>query len=142
LLALRAMVNALQEGAKADEPWLGQILQTSHVRYSSMSKTQRVVLASFLFNASCVNIASPFDQSTYNLFFTCCINLFENERSDSETVYRTLVGLGNVVYYTRKKGRQLDNTWKGELLRLLPVIDGTFSEERVHNVVGEISGLL
>ena len=84
--------------------------------------------------------------------------LFENEKTDSETVYRTLVGLGNVVrvrfleitmlltfnkvYYARKKGRQLDNTWKGELLRLLPVVDRTFSEERVHNVVGEISRLL
>ncbi|KAF8350535.1 phospholipase A-2-activating protein [Amanita rubescens] len=142
LLALRAMVNALQEGVKSNEPWLGQILQTSHIWYSSMSKAQRVALASLLFNASCVNITSPFDQTTYNLFFACCINLFENEKSDSETVYRTLVGLGNIVYYARKKGRQLDNTWKGELLRLLPIVDRTFFEERVHNVVGEISRLL
>jgi hypothetical protein len=84
--------------------------------------------------------------------------LFENEKSDSETMYRTLVGLGNVVrvrlleiamlltcnqvYYARKKGQQLDNTWKSELLRLLPIINRTFPEERVHNIVGEISGLL
>ncbi len=30
LLALRTMVNALQEGVKADEPWLGQVRGLEH----------------------------------------------------------------------------------------------------------------
>ncbi|KAK2466759.1 hypothetical protein APHAL10511_001017 [Amanita phalloides] len=142
LLVLRTMVNALQEGVRGDQPWLRQILQASQVQYSALGKTQRVALASLFFNASCVDIKSPFDQNTRSLFLISCTNLLKTEKTDSEPAYRALVGLGNVVHSAGTNSRPLDSSWKIELKRHLPLVNGAFSEDRIRNIVGEISALL
>ncbi|KIL69931.1 hypothetical protein M378DRAFT_184295 [Amanita muscaria Koide BX008] len=134
LLVLRTMANALQEGTRVDEPWARQ--------YSSLGKNQRLGLASLVFNASCVNLKTPFDQDTCNLFLTSCMKILSAVGTDSEPVYRTLVGLGNVIYATKRNGSQLENQWKVGFTQVLPNISTTFPEERFRNVIQEMVELL
>ncbi|KAF8637390.1 hypothetical protein AX17_002886 [Amanita inopinata Kibby_2008] len=85
LLLLRTLANALQEGVRAEEPWVGQMLQTaSQVRYSSLGKSQRIAIATLLFNASCLCLRTPFNSDNRDLYFTLCMKVSRNDCQSSK----------------------------------------------------------
>ncbi|KDQ61148.1 hypothetical protein JAAARDRAFT_573658 [Jaapia argillacea MUCL 33604] len=99
LLLLRAMANSLQDGTLiGDGSWVNLILESlGQVPYEAFTKSQRVVLASVLFNFSCVCLREAVNPNLRSLHFSSVIRVLQGEKTDSETVYRTLVALGNAV---------------------------------------------
>ncbi|KAJ7735276.1 phospholipase A-2-activating protein [Mycena maculata] len=99
MLVLRALANVTQEGSgAADGPWLGEVLKfVSNAAYSTLTPSQRKPLATMLLNVSCVTLFTPLDTTSRGLHLSMIFQVLEEEKTDSESVYRALVGLGNVV---------------------------------------------
>ncbi|KAJ8700517.1 WD repeat protein Lub1 [Pleurotus ostreatus] len=99
LLLLRTLANSFQEGTRLDEgTWPTKVFEgLSQAPYTTLNKTHRVVLATILFNVSCLALSAPSDASIRSKHISLILRILETERSDSEAVYRALVALGNMV---------------------------------------------
>ncbi|PFH54172.1 hypothetical protein AMATHDRAFT_72694 [Amanita thiersii Skay4041] len=143
LLSLRTLANAFQEGTKGDESWITQVFsKLVAVNYAVLGKIQRLALASLLFNASCVDFRTPFNRETRKLYLRCISNVLINEETESEPSYRTLVGLGNTALAAKKNQLQLEFPDKAEMSQGISMQKLNFTEERIRNVVEEITALL
>ncbi|KAJ7154285.1 phospholipase A-2-activating protein [Mycena filopes] len=144
MLVLRALANVTQEGSgAADGPWLGEVLKgVSEARYSTLAPGQRKPLATLLLNVSCITLFTPLDASARALHVSMIFQLLEEEKTDSESVYRALVGLGNVIYASKQQKNPLDSAQAAQVTRALRDLPSRFPEDRVRNIVVEISALL
>ncbi|KAJ7481132.1 phospholipase A-2-activating protein [Mycena galericulata] len=144
MLVLRALANVAQEGSGAAEgPWLGQILQfVSDAPYATLTPSQRKPLATMLLNVSCVTLFTPLDAAGRSLHLSMICQALEEEKSDSESVYRVLVGLGNVIYASKQQNNPLDGAQAAQVTRCMRELPTRFPEDRIRNIVVEISALL
>ncbi|KAJ7940186.1 phospholipase A-2-activating protein [Mycena leptocephala] len=144
MLVFRALANVAQEGSgAADGPWLGQVLKVvSDASYATLSPTQRKPLATMLLNVSCVTLFTPLDAASRSLHVSMIFQVLEEEKSDSESLYRALVGLGNVIYASKQQKTPLDGAQAAQVTRSMRDLPSRFPEDRVRNLVVEISALL
>ncbi|KAJ7161499.1 phospholipase A-2-activating protein [Mycena crocata] len=144
MLVFRALANVAQEGSgAADGPWLGQILKVvSDASYPTLTPSQRKPLATMLLNVSCVTLFTPLDAAGRAVHLSMIFQVLEEEKSDSESVYRALVGLGNVIYASKQQNNPLDGAQAAKVTRCMRDLPTRFPEDRVRNIVVEISALL
>ncbi|KAJ7137827.1 WD40-repeat-containing domain protein [Mycena epipterygia] len=144
MLVLRALANVTQEGSgAADGPWLGQILKgVSDAPYAALTPSQRKPLATWLLNVSCVTLFTPLDTAGRALHLSMVFQVLEQEKTESESVYRALVGLGNVIYASKQQNNPLDGAQAAQVTRCMRDLPTRFPEDRVRNMVVEISALL
>ncbi|KAF8891244.1 phospholipase A-2-activating protein [Infundibulicybe gibba] len=144
LLLFRTLANIFQDGLRiGDGAWIRQIFEAlGQVPYASLNKTQRVALATILFNASCVNLKSPFESNIRDQHLALIFRVLESESADSEAVYRALVGLGNLVVAAKEHDRPLSGSQSGETSQCTHALPTSFPEERIRNITREISALL
>ncbi|TFK76208.1 phospholipase A-2-activating protein [Pluteus cervinus] len=145
LLVLRTLANSfLDDSAMADEAWGEEVLKgLSQAPYAALNKTQRVTLATILFNISCYNLRSPVSATFLEKLASHIFVILENEKADSEAVYRALVGLGNLAYAGKTKGARLGSAQSSKTKELLRALPTAFSsEERIQNVKKDILVLL
>ncbi|KAK7038158.1 phospholipase A-2-activating protein [Favolaschia claudopus] len=144
MLVFRAVANVAQEGSSAaDGPWLGQMLKVvSGASYGTLTPAQRKPWATMLLNVSCVTLFTPLDTSSRELHLSMIFQVLEEEKTDSESVYRALVGLGNVIYASKQQNSPLGGAQAAQVTRSMRDLPTRFPEDRVRNVVVEISALL
>ncbi|KAG6853915.1 hypothetical protein C0991_012584 [Blastosporella zonata] len=142
LLLFRTLANVFQEKISLDGMWTSKVFEAlSQAPYSSLNKNQRVALATILFNASCVSLRTPVDKSFFDQVAKLILRILESETSDSEAVYRALVGLGNLIHASKAQNL-LDAGQSGELIQCIRALPTTFPEERVQNITREIAALV
>ncbi|KAJ7264960.1 WD40-repeat-containing domain protein [Mycena haematopus] len=144
MLVFRALANVAQEGSgAADGPWLGQVLKVvSDAPYAALSPTQRKPLATMLLNVSCITLFTPLDAESRALHMSMIFQVLEEEKTDSESVYRALVGLGNVIYASKQQNNPLGGAQAAQVTRSMRDLPTHFPEDRIRNIVVEISALL
>ncbi|KAJ7024254.1 phospholipase A-2-activating protein [Mycena alexandri] len=144
MLVLRALANVVQEGSgAADGPWLSEVLKVvSEARYASLSPGQRKPLATMLLNVSCVTLFTPLDAQGRALHASMIFQVLEEEKTDSESVYRALVALGNIIYASKQQKNPLDGSQAAQATRSMRDLPSRFPEDRVRNIVVELSALL
>ncbi|KAJ6563233.1 WD40-repeat-containing domain protein [Mycena sp. CBHHK59/15] len=144
MLLLRALANAMQEGSAAAEgPWLGEMLKAvAEAPYAELTPSQRKPLATMLVNVSCVTLFTPLDSAGRALHVSLIFRVLEEEKSDSESVYRALVALGNVIYASKQQNSPLDGAQAAHATRAMRDLPSRFPEDRFRNTVVEISALL
>ncbi|KAF7295597.1 Phospholipase A-2-activating protein [Mycena indigotica] len=144
MLVFRALANVMQEAAGAtDGTWLAERLQVaSAAGYDKLSPTQRKPRATMLLNVSCISLFTPMDSTTRSAHLTMIAEVLTTEKSDSESVYRALVGLGNIVYASKQHQVPLDAAQTALVGRAIKDLPGRFNEERIRGVVVEIGALL
>jgi phospholipase A-2-activating protein len=144
LLLLRTIANAFQEGAPIDEgTWVNQVFEAlGDGPYEAFNKSQRVAIATILFNFSCANARTPVASSVRSLYLTILTGVLRAETTDSEAAYRALVALGNTVHTAKAQNLPLDRTQSTEVRQVASIVPTTFPEDRVKNVSGGIIALL
>ncbi|KAJ7633059.1 phospholipase A-2-activating protein [Roridomyces roridus] len=143
MLVFRALANVAQEASgAADGPWIGQMLKTvSDASYATLSPSQRKPLATMLLNISCVTLFTPLDAVGRGLHLAMIFQALE-DKADSESAYRALVGLGNVMYASKQQSNPLDGAQAAQVTRSMRDLPTRFPEDRFRNLVVEISALL
>ncbi|KAF9484697.1 phospholipase A-2-activating protein [Pholiota conissans] len=142
LLLLRTLANAFQEINQTDTTWLNRILETlAQAPYGVLSKTQRVAVATILFNVSCQGLRFPLGLQLRDQTLSLIAKILESETADAEAVYRALVALGNIAY-TAKTSQSLSAVQTGEIAQCLRSLPTTFPDPRVKNVCTEIGELI
>jgi len=114
----------------------------SQAPYLSLTKAQRVALATILFNFSCLSLSTAVEPVVRGQHLSLILRVLQSETSDSEAVYRALVALGNIVYTAKIQEKPLDVAQAGELREGVQLLLRVFSEERVQSVAGEVAQLL
>jgi len=144
LLLFRALANVFQEGTTInDGVWVQQVFNAlSQAPYLSLTKAQRVALATILFNFSCLILTAAVDPVVRGKHLTLIIQVLQSETNDSEAVYRGLVALGNVVYVAKVQEKPLDEAQTGKVAESIRTLPGIFGDERVQSIVAEITQLL
>ncbi|KAF7329299.1 Phospholipase A-2-activating protein [Mycena kentingensis (nom. inval.)] len=111
-----------------------------------LSAAQRKPRATMSLNVSCLALFTPFVPALRHTYVAPIANVPDTEGAaggDAESVYRALVGLGNVVYASRPHGRPL--SWEGAALvgRCIRELSGKWAgDERVKSVVVETGAYL
>ncbi|KAF8077719.1 phospholipase A-2-activating protein [Lyophyllum atratum] len=142
LLLFRTLANIFQEKMSLEGLWPSKVFEAlSQVPYASLNKTQRVALATVLFNASCVALRDPAEKGFFDQLTAMALQIVESETADSEAVYRALVGLGNLIHAGNAQ-TLLDAPQSGEIVQCIRALPATFPEERVQNITREIAALL
>ncbi|KAF5380915.1 hypothetical protein D9615_004162 [Tricholomella constricta] len=143
LLLFRTLANVFQDKTSLDGTWSNKVFEAlSQAPYASLNKTQRVALATILFNASCVALQTPVEKSFFDQLTALILRILESETEDSEAVYRALVGLGNLIHTAKAQNALLDAGQSGEIVQCIRALPTSFPEERVQNVTREIAALL
>ncbi|KAJ7461585.1 phospholipase A-2-activating protein [Mycena latifolia] len=144
MLVFRSLANVAQEGSgAADEPWLGQVLKVvSDASYATLTPSQRKPLATLLLNVSCVTLFTPLDAAGRAVHLSMIFQVLEQEKTDSESVYRALVGLGNVMYAAKQQNNPIDSAQAAKVTPSISDLPTRFPEDRIRNVIVEISALL
>ncbi|KAJ7286367.1 WD40-repeat-containing domain protein [Mycena rebaudengoi] len=99
MLLLRALANVAQEASgAADGPWLGQMLKfVGSAPYAALTPAQRKPLATLLLNVSSVTLFTPLDSAGRAQHLSMICQVLEEKTTESESAYRALVALGNIV---------------------------------------------
>ncbi|KAG5638990.1 hypothetical protein H0H81_008211 [Sphagnurus paluster] len=143
LLLFRTLANLFQEKVVPEEGWSSKVFEAlGQAPYASLNKTQRVALATILFNASCVALRIPVEKSYFDQVTGLVLRILESETVDSEAVYRALVGLGNLIHIAKNQKTLLDASKAGEIIQCVRALPKIFPEERVQNVTREIVALV
>ncbi|KAJ7080354.1 phospholipase A-2-activating protein [Mycena belliarum] len=144
MLLFRSLANVAQEGSGAtDGPWLGQVLKiVSDASYATLTPSQRKPLATMLLNVSCVTLFTPLDAAGRAVHLSMIYEVLEQEKTDSESVYRALVGLGNIMYAAKQQASPLDSAQAARVTPCMSALPSRFPEDRIRNIVVEISALL
>ncbi|ETW86144.1 hypothetical protein HETIRDRAFT_471477 [Heterobasidion irregulare TC 32-1] len=144
LLFLRTLANAFQDKASVgDSTHVTNIFEAlSHASYEVLTKTQRVALATILFNFSCIALQGRVDPTLRRTHLRLTDQTLRLERIDGEAVYRSLVGLGNMLYAAQTQVYPLEAVQASELKNTVSALPAVFSEERIKAVAGEVLALL
>ncbi|KZT26608.1 phospholipase A-2-activating protein [Neolentinus lepideus HHB14362 ss-1] len=143
LLLLRALANAFS-GLRAVEnsDWAKLILERLHQgKYSILSPKARVVLATVLYNLSCIMLRKRFDPEIRTSLLGLIFQVLETEKQESEAYHRALVALGNVVYAAKEQNAPFGATQVAEIRQAIAVVPTQFSE-RERPVVADVNRLL
>ncbi|KAF9059500.1 WD40-repeat-containing domain protein [Rhodocollybia butyracea] len=143
-LVLKTLANMFQEGTSVDGTWVNETLfALSQLPYEILSKVQRTCLATVLFNMSCTQLRTPFDDYPRQQFLEEAFKILKNETADSETVYRALFAVGNTLHAMKSNSIPLEpaqnQTVLDTLSSLSPAIAG---DARVRDLVGELATFL
>ncbi|KAF5330954.1 hypothetical protein D9619_005411 [Psilocybe cf. subviscida] len=143
LLLLRTLANAFRDDSPTDMAWLGRVLETlAQAPYTVLNKTQRVALATILFNVSCQALRTPLTAQLQSQAVSLVNKILESETVDAEAAYRALVALGNIALAGKTTGDTLDAAQRGEINQCLRSLPRTFPDARVKNICTEIADLL
>ncbi|KAJ3760799.1 phospholipase A-2-activating protein [Lentinula raphanica] len=143
-LVLKTFANMFQEGVKLDEAWVNEVLSAlGQLPYEVLSKAQRTCLATILFNLSCTQLSSSLDATQRQRFFKLVLRILQNEKTDAETVYRTLFAMGNTLYTMKSTSNTPEPTQYQQLVEILPSVSRTFANEsRIQDLSVEVKSLL
>jgi len=144
-LLLKALANAVGEwdgGPKEIEvEWLNKIVEIlGKVPYSQLVKAQKVAFATVLFNISCRG--RRLDSSIRDQVVVLIVRILQEDKVETEAVYRTLVGLGNLAYTAKTLEQPLNPLQSGEIKNAVSSLQQQFSDSRVQNVCNEVLVLL
>jgi len=143
LLLLRTLCNAFQDDGQTDPVWLTKVLETlMQAPYTALNKTQRVALATIVFNVSCQGLRFALGSSLRDRAVPLINKILESEAEDSEAVYRALVALGNIVHNAKSTNSPLSASQKGEIAQRLQSLSSMFPDARVRNICAEIGALI
>ncbi|KAF7325398.1 Phospholipase A-2-activating protein [Mycena venus] len=146
MLVLRALANVAQEGSgAADGPWLGQVLKV--VSDASYVTLFCIAAETAGHNAVECVVRYPVHAAGYRKSGAACVDdlpgtVLEEEKTDSESVYRALVGLGNVIYASKQQNSPFGGAQAAQVTRSMRELPTRFPEDRIRNIVIEISALL
>ncbi|KAF7322314.1 Phospholipase A-2-activating protein [Mycena chlorophos] len=144
MLVFRALANVMQESASAaDGPWLGEMLKlVAQAPYEKLTPMQRKPRATMVLNVSCLTLFTPLDAASRSVHLSMIADVLSTEKTDSESVYRALVGLGNVVYAAKQHKAPLGGADAALVTRSIKDLPSRFNEDRIRNVVVEVGALL
>jgi len=142
LLALRALANCFQtrpeKTAYGNGPWTsGLFAELLKGSYEKLNKSQRVALATLVFNFSCVALTQAVNEGARRAHLELTLRILEKEDTDSETIYRAMVALGNMLSVGKA---QTDNS--EFIRRSIENAASKFSEDRVRVLVAEMKTVL
>ncbi|KAK7040821.1 WD repeat protein Lub1 [Paramarasmius palmivorus] len=141
-LMLRALANLYQDGSVYDKTFLGELLAVlDQPPYETFVLLQRRALATLLFNMSTSYLRTPFDIPQRNQHLALILRALQREKEDSETVYRTVAALGNMLYGMKANKALLSTTQSADIVSTLQSIPPAF-KERVDALVKETASLL
>ncbi|KAG8859365.1 hypothetical protein FRB96_004580 [Tulasnella sp. 330] len=138
LLVLRALANCFHVSpngaASGNGQWTSRLFpEMKKVSYEKLNKSQRVALATLLFNFSCVVLTQEVIAEAGQAHLELTLRVLREETSDSETMYRALVAFGN----TLSTGKIAESTFPG----ILDGVASRFSEDRMKVLTTEIRAL-
>lgn len=144
-LVLKALANAVGDwngGAEEVEAeWLSKVVENvGKVPYGRLVKAQKVAFATVLFNISCRG--RQLTSSVRGHVVGLIVRILEEEKAETETAYRALVGLGNLAYAAKILEQPLSPLQPGELKKTVSGLPQQFSDPRVQNVCNEVLVLL
>ncbi|KAL0565642.1 WD repeat protein Lub1 [Marasmius crinis-equi] len=144
-LMLRALANIIQDTSVVDGAFLGELFVVlEQAPYEMLSLQQRQTVATILFNVSTVYLRTPFDNSYRDQHIALVLRVFQKEKEDSETRYRALAALGNVLFAVKSNSSSTptsaQSTEVTQTLQSLP--QGFKNEERVQTILNQVSSLL
>ncbi|KAF7329301.1 Phospholipase A-2-activating protein [Mycena kentingensis (nom. inval.)] len=126
--------------------WLSRILGVIRtVGYEKLSAAQKKPRATMLLNVSCLSLFTSFVPALRHTYVAPIANVPDTEGAggDAESVYRALVGLGNIVYASKQHGRPLSGEAAALVGRCIRELPGRWAgEEQVKSVVVEIGAWL
>ncbi|KAG9013860.1 hypothetical protein FRB94_004241 [Tulasnella sp. JGI-2019a] len=139
LLVLRALANCFHIGSNGigygNGQWTSRLfLEMVKVNYEKLNTSQRLALATMLFNFSCVVQTLDATAEARRGHLELTLRVLREETSDSETFYRALVAFGN----TLSSGKIREATFPG-------VVEGVanrFNEDRMKLLIAELRALL
>ncbi|ESK90187.1 phospholipase a-2-activating protein [Moniliophthora roreri MCA 2997] len=141
-LMLRALANIYQDGSAYDKMFQGDLLAVlDQAPYETFVLLQRRALATLLFNMSTSYLQTPFEIPQRNQHLALILRVLQKEKEDSETVYRTVAALGNMLYGMKANKALLSTTQSADIASALQSISQTF-RERVETLVKETNSLL
>ncbi|KAI6109670.1 WD40-repeat-containing domain protein [Pisolithus sp. B1] len=145
LLLFRTIANSLQEESSAsDARWITQVFTAlTQAAQLALTKTQRVALASILFNFSCIGIKGPVLTDARALHLSLILQLLRAPNDDPEAAYRTCVALGNVLYATKLQKAPLDiqSSQITDIKGALGAIKSAFPDQRIADIYMDIMAL-
>ncbi|KIJ69132.1 hypothetical protein HYDPIDRAFT_172598 [Hydnomerulius pinastri MD-312] len=144
LLLFRTVANCFQDGTPVNEgQWVTKVFEAlAQAPYQFLTKTQRVALASVLFNFSCIHLKTPVAAEVRTQCLALLSRLLASEKEDKEVAYRACVALGNILYEAKTRKAPLDSAQLGELRGVATVVKNIFKDEqRIVNVHKEIIAL-
>ncbi|EPQ57952.1 WD40 repeat-like protein [Gloeophyllum trabeum ATCC 11539] len=143
LLLLRALANAFTGPKVVDNSdWTKLVLERlQQGQYEVLSPKARVVLATVLYNVSCIALRTKFASDVRTLLLGLIFRVLKTEKQESEAYHRALVALGNVVFAAKEQNAPLTTAQAAEVRQSIGVVPGQFSE-RERPVVADINGLL
>lgn len=135
LLVLRAFANCLQVWTDGTtygaNDWISSLIASLNaLPYEYLSKTQRLAYATLLLNISCVGLAKSPDSLKNTQYQGYVLKAVQQEASDSETAYRALVALGNIVGGSQNRD--------SSLLSVVEAVPTRFPEDRMRTLAAEI----
>ncbi|KAF9261438.1 phospholipase A-2-activating protein [Marasmius fiardii PR-910] len=99
-LMLRALANTVQDTSIVDGTFLGELfIVLDQAPYEMLTLQQRQTASTILFNVSTIYLRTPFDASNRDQHIALVLRILQKEREDSETRYRALAALGNMVSF-------------------------------------------
>ncbi|KAF5373632.1 hypothetical protein D9758_000932 [Tetrapyrgos nigripes] len=142
MIVLRAVANVFQDGVDLDGTWLAEIFQAlEQMPFEALVKSQRLALATILFNMSSVSLRKAFEPQLRNQHLDLSLRVLRGESEDSQTTYRTLAGLGNVLYAARSKGPALESTQLQSIIEGISAVPPGFRQD-IEGLALEVQSLL
>ncbi|KAG8917594.1 hypothetical protein FRC01_002351 [Tulasnella sp. 417] len=139
LLVLRAFANCLQVWTDGTTYGAGNWIESlvpalNALPYERLNKAQRLAYATLLLNISCVGLANSRDTLNNSQYQSYLLKAAQQETSDSETAYRALAALGNVVGGLQNRD--------SSLLAVVEALPTRFPEDRMRTLAAETKLLL
>ncbi|KAG7092944.1 hypothetical protein E1B28_009246 [Marasmius oreades] len=144
-LMLRALANIVQHASVADGTFLGELfIVLDRAPHEMLTLQQRQTVSTLLFNVSTVYLQTPFDESHRDQHTALVLRVLQKEKEDSETRYRALAALGNVLYAMKtissSSPTQVQSTEISTTLESLP--ESFVNEERVRHLLQQTLSFL
>ncbi|KAL0067083.1 WD repeat protein Lub1 [Marasmius tenuissimus] len=144
-LMLRALANIVQDASVVDGAFLGELFVVlEQAPYEMLSLQQRQTLATILFNVSTVYLRTPFNATYRDQHVALVLRLLQKEKEDSETKYRALAALGNMLFAIKSNtGPAPTSAQSSEISQTLQSLPQGFkNEERVKVLLNQTATLL
>ncbi|KAI6028537.1 WD40-repeat-containing domain protein [Pisolithus orientalis] len=146
LLLFRTIANSLlEETPLHNGQWVTQVFKAlSQASQLLLTRTQKVALASILFNFSCIGLKGSVPADARALHLSLISQLLRSQNDDPEAAYRTCVALGNVLYATKSLKVPLDiqSSQLTDIKNALGAIKSAFPDQRIADVYMDIVALV
>lgn len=147
MLALRTIANLWSDPRALAELELNAISllgRLSDTHYGRMSKNGRIAYATVVYNATAQLVSSGGGggRSVAGVMLGLVNEVLEGEREDSESLYRILVALGNLICSSAGAGLNKGSLQKARLAIKDIMKGGVGKEERIGQIIGEVLSLM